>query len=338
MTNKDSEKNGPPIDNRLSGGGDTELLLRAIFPGESEMASRMRAFDWSTIDLGPPQEWPKNLRMAVSLCLTCRFPILIWWGLNLSVLYNDACIPFLGELKHPRYLGQPGRDCWEEIWDTIGPMLESVYATGEATWSDDSLHVFAPRRPREEVYVTFTYSPILAADGRSVQGIFCPCTETTERVVGTRRLETLRKLSAQALETRTVNAGCEEAAKVLAENPYDIPFAAIYLVNDEGTHAVLKSLVGFSQDTHSFPSAVSLAEGDLSPWPLAWCFKRGAAKRPLTLWRRACNYPEGLGLSLHPKRSCCPFLACNTRVSPVLPCLAWALAAYSMTPTGRFSI
>src|SRR5918992_5348578 len=243
--------------------------LERFFPGDSEMACRMRAFDWTTTDLGSPERWPENLRTAVSLCLTSRFPILIWWGPNLSILYNDAYIPFLGETKHPRYLGGRGQEVWKEIWDPIGPMLESVFKTGQATWSNDFLFFFARRLTREEVYVTFTYGPILAADGRSVQGVFCPCTETTERVVGARRLETLRKLGVQALERRRIDAACEGAAKVLAENPYDIPFAAIYLVNDAGTHAVLKSLVGFSEDAHPFPSAVSLAEGDLTPWPLA---------------------------------------------------------------------
>ena len=56
----------------------------------------MRSFDWSASDLGPPGRWPENLRTAVSLCLTSRFPILIWWGPDLNVLYNDAYIPFLG--------------------------------------------------------------------------------------------------------------------------------------------------------------------------------------------------------------------------------------------------
>src|SRR5690349_16902914 len=57
--------------------------LERLFPGDSEMAGRMRAFDWSKTDLGPPKGWPENLRVAVSLCLTSRFPILLWWGANL---------------------------------------------------------------------------------------------------------------------------------------------------------------------------------------------------------------------------------------------------------------
>src|SRR5262245_13252539 len=60
-------------------GGETDAFIRAIFPGESEMAGRMRDFDWSTTDLGPPQNWPENLRITARICLTSRFPIVVWW-------------------------------------------------------------------------------------------------------------------------------------------------------------------------------------------------------------------------------------------------------------------
>jgi PAS domain-containing protein len=223
--------------------------LERIFPGDSEMAGRMRAFDWSKTDLGPPAGWPENLRLAVSLCLTSRFPIILWWGPNFAVLYNDAYIPFLGEKKHPRVLGLLGRECWGEIWDTIGPMLEGVRATGTATWSEDALYFFARNLPREEVYVRYTYGPILSGDGRTVEGIFCPCTETTEQVVAARRLETLRKLAAKAPEARSVAAACREAARVLAEGSRDIPFAAVYVVDETGTQATLAATAGGEIDT-----------------------------------------------------------------------------------------
>ena len=75
--------------------------LIQIFPGDSEMAARTRAFDWSQHVLGSSAAWPQNLRIALSICLTSGFPTLLWWGPNLTVLYNDAYIPFLGETKHP---------------------------------------------------------------------------------------------------------------------------------------------------------------------------------------------------------------------------------------------
>jgi len=150
----------------------------------------------------------------------------MYWGADFSVLYNDEYISFLGEKKHPYFLGRPGRECWQEIWNTIGPMLEGVCETASATWSEDLMMFFARKLPLEEVYVRFTFGPILAADGKTVDGIFCPCTETTDRVVGERRLETLRKLGVQAAQAHTVEAACRESAEALAENPYATAYEA----------------------------------------------------------------------------------------------------------------
>ena len=253
-------------------GGDEEL--GRLFPGESELARRMRAFDWSGSDLGPPGRWPANLRTAVSLCLTSRFPILIWWGPDLRVLYNDAYIPFLGRSKHPSSLGRPGREVWAEIWDTIGPMLEGVRRTGAATWSGDLQFFFERDLPREEVHVRFTYGPILASDGRTVEGVFCPCTEITDAVVGARRLETLRQLGVKSPESRSFRAACAEAARVLSGDPHDIPFAAIYVVDEAGEGASLVASAGLPED-HPLPPSASTAAGDAAPWPLAAVLRSG---------------------------------------------------------------
>jgi PAS domain S-box-containing protein len=243
--------------------------LERLFPGDSEMAGRMRAFDWSATAFGPPENWPENLRVAVSICLPCRLPILLWWGPKACLLYNDAYLSWLTEEKHPRALGRPGIECWPEIWDVIGPMMESVLATGKATWSEDMEMYFNRRLPKEEVYITYTYAPILAPDGQTVDGIFNPATETTEKVVGARRLETLRKLGVRSPETRTVEAACHQAAAVLSENPRDIPFAAIYLVNATGAEAIMSAAM-IPEGEYLLPHSVSLSRDDSpSPWPLA---------------------------------------------------------------------
>jgi PAS domain-containing protein len=167
----------------------------AVLTGGGEMGERTRMLDWSQSPVGPPARWPHSLKAAVSICLGSRHPIVVWWGNpEYTQFYNDAYISYLGAHKHPASLGRSGRECWSEIWPTIGPMLEGVYASGEATWSEDLLLVLDRNLPREETYFTFSYSPIRDDDG-SIGGIFCACNETTGRVLGERRLRTLRDLS-----------------------------------------------------------------------------------------------------------------------------------------------
>ncbi len=233
--------------------------LERLFPGKSELAQLMRSLDWSKTDLASPLEWSEECRVAVKLCLSSGIPIVIYWGPQYTVLYNDSYISFLNDSKHPFYLGKPAAECWAEIWDVMEPMLSSVYSTGQATWSKDVQMFFSRRLPLEEVYIRFTFGPILAADGVTVQGVFCPCTETTEQCIRGRRLETLDKLSILVDRTCTAMSVSQKCAEVLAQNPYDISFATLYLVDEAGNTAVLNASAGLN-NLNSFPSSVLIDE------------------------------------------------------------------------------
>ena len=191
------------------------------------MAERIRALDWSQTSLGPMERWPEPLKTAVAICLNSRFPMVIWWGPDLILIYNDGWRPILGETKHPRALGSPGRAIWPEIWDVIGPMLEKVMATGEASWEDDGLLMVDRHGYVEEAYFTWSYSPIPDGAG-GIGGAFTAVTETTDRVLGQRRTATLRELAARSLEARQVDEACDIAAQTLATNPSDLPSAMVY--------------------------------------------------------------------------------------------------------------
>ena len=200
-------------------------LVHLVFPGDSEMAARMRIYDWEKTPLGPVENWPQSLRTSVSICLASRFPIVLYWGPEYVVLYNDAYSQILGA-KHPWALGQTCRNCWAEIWDTIGPMLDGVVSTGKATWSDDFLLMLERFGYREECYFSFSFSPVQVESGL-VGGIFTAVIETTANVIGERRLRTLRDLAARAVAATSEQNVWQTAASTLAENDKDLPFAVL---------------------------------------------------------------------------------------------------------------
>ena len=124
------------------------------------MGALTRALDWAATPLGPPEGWPPGLRTAVRLVLNTRHPMFLWWGPELIQLYNDAYRRTMGPERHPSALGQPGRACWAEIWDTIGPQIAFVMAGRGATWQEDQLVPVTRHGRREDVWWTYGYSPI----------------------------------------------------------------------------------------------------------------------------------------------------------------------------------
>ncbi|MBB5135884.1 PAS domain S-box-containing protein [Thermocatellispora tengchongensis] len=203
-------------------------MRAALFAGEGEMAACMRSLDWGRTPLGEPEQWPESLRNAVRIVLGSRFPMFVFWGRELYQLYNDAYLPILGENKHPRALVQPAAECWPEIWDVVGPMFESVLATGVANYVEDQLLWLQRNGFVEETYFTYSYSPAPDDDG-SVGGVFCACFETTRRVQGKRRLQLARDAAARAAGGTTADDACARAAEALEGSP-DLPFALFYRV------------------------------------------------------------------------------------------------------------
>jgi PAS domain S-box-containing protein len=205
-----------------------------LMSGGGDMGALMRAHDWSRTPFGPVSTWPQSLRTALRICLDSRFPIVIWWGPELRLLYNDACMPGLGTTKHPRALGAPGPEVWSDVWETIGPMLEGVMRTGQATWENDQLLLFDRHGYVEESYWTYSYSAIRLSSGE-VGGVFSVVHEVTDRVLSARRLETLREVADQVVQAKNEVDACTLAMQSILHNRADCPYAKIYLL--EGNKA-----------------------------------------------------------------------------------------------------
>jgi hypothetical protein len=131
-----------------------------------------------------------------------QFPIIIHWGWpDLVVLYNDAFIPMIGT-KHPGALGTRLFDSWPELRPTIEGMLETVLTAGKAALAENLLHVYDRHGYLEERYFTVSFNPIMLDSGEP-GGSFTFIHNITDKVIGERRLRTLRDLAARAAHTAT---------------------------------------------------------------------------------------------------------------------------------------
>jgi PAS domain S-box-containing protein len=224
------------------------------------MSRLIRERDWAQTPLGPIKDWPQSLKTSVSICLASRFPIVLYWGPDCVVLYNDAYRTILGS-KHPWALGQRCQDCWAEIWDTIGPMLAGVVQSGEATWSNDLLLVLNRYGYAEECYFSFSFSPVRVEAG-AVGGVFTAVIETTENIIGERRLRTLRDLAAKAVAAKNEDNAYRIAAETLSENSRDIPFSAFCAVANKQFHILFSTGIPADHPLQSLlsGSASNLAE------------------------------------------------------------------------------
>ncbi|MDN3625462.1 PAS domain S-box protein [Methylobacterium isbiliense] len=218
--------------------GPDPLSSPDFLAGGGEMGARMRAFAWDRTALGPPESWPQSLKVVTRILLTSRYAMWMAYGQDLTFFCNDAYLPTLG-VKEAWALGSPSTAVWAEIWPDIGPRIDRVLRTGEATW-DEGLLLFLERSGApEETYHTFSYSPV-PGDAGGVAGMLCVVTEETERVIGERRLKTLRDLASHLAGARTSQEVAAATGRSLDANRRDLPFALTYLfdVNGRAAHPV----------------------------------------------------------------------------------------------------
>ena len=157
--------------------------------GGGEMGQLIRSKDWSKTPVGTPDLWPQSLRTTLSIILNSKFPMFLWWGEELTCFYNDAYRPSLGiEGKHPNILGQKAEEAWSEIWPIIFPLIKKVLNGEGGVWSENQLIPIYRNGKLEDVYWTFSYSPVLD-ESEKIAGVMVVCTETTETVTAFKKLE-----------------------------------------------------------------------------------------------------------------------------------------------------
>jgi signal transduction histidine kinase len=219
-----------PTGPTISSGRPSEWPL-----GGGELGSLIRAFDWSATSLGPKDDWPQSLKTAVDILLQSPVPIVMLWGPDGVMIYNDAYSGFAGA-RHPRLLGSKVLEGWPEVADFNANVMRVGLGGGTLAYRDQHLVLYR-HGVAEDVWMNLDYSPVLNEDGVPA-GVLAIVVETTGRVMSERRLRTLREIGSRTAGLGDVDAVCRAAVEAMAQNPGDIPAASLHLLRG-GDEAVL---------------------------------------------------------------------------------------------------
>ncbi|WP_210526664.1 PAS domain-containing hybrid sensor histidine kinase/response regulator [Rubellimicrobium arenae] len=175
----------------------TEAIDCGWLAASGETGRLIAGRDWSATPLGTIDTWPQSLRTALGIVLRSPVPIVMLWGPDGIMLYNDAYSGFAGG-RHPQLLGSKVREGWAEVADFNDNVMRVVLAGGTLAYKDMELTLYRHGRP-EQVWMNLDYSPVLDEEGRPV-GVIAIVVETTERVQADRRLEAERERLLQLFE------------------------------------------------------------------------------------------------------------------------------------------
>ena len=160
------------------------------FPAAGETGALIASRDWSPTSLGPIEHWPQSLRAALGMVLLSPVPMVLLWGEDGVMLYNDAYSVFAGG-RHPQLLGSKVREGWPEVAAFNDNVMRVGLSGGTLSYKDQELTLHRHGRP-EQVWMNLDYSPVFDDRG-SPAGVIAIVVETTERVLAERRVDAERK-------------------------------------------------------------------------------------------------------------------------------------------------
>ena len=161
------------------------------------MASVIRSFDWSSTALGSIERWPQSLKAITGFLVRSRVPIVLLWGSDGTMIYNDAYSVFAGG-RHPQLLGSKVREGWPEVANFNDNVMKVGLAGGTLAYKDQELTLYRNGKP-EQVWMNLDYSPVFDERGKP-GGVIAIVIETTDRVLADRRVAAEQERQGQLLK------------------------------------------------------------------------------------------------------------------------------------------
>ena len=223
--------------------------------GGGEMAGLIRNFDWSSTALGPMELWPQSLKTATGIMVQSPIPIVMLWGEDGIMIYNDSYSVFAGG-RHPQLLGSKVLEGWPEVADFNRNVMETGLAGKTLSYKDTPL-ILNRKGTGEEVALDLNYSPIMGENGKPA-GVLSIVVETTQRVRNERALATLREIGSIDFKEKSLDLIYENVANILGNNEKDFPFVKVYTIGKDKKSAQAIASTGIEIGHPYFPDWVDL--------------------------------------------------------------------------------
>ncbi|KAK5165148.1 uncharacterized protein LTR77_009246 [Saxophila tyrrhenica] len=208
---------------------DPQDWTRFPVDGLSQWVEYVRTFDWASTAIGPMEHWSDLLRSCALHVMAHPHARLVVWGEQRTVIYNEACIPLVGQ-RHPACLGQPVAEAWAELWTEICPMVEQSF--NGKTLKLEQLPLLTRRNGApEETYWDAVALPVVGEGGK-IFGQFLELTEMTRAVTGIRRRNMVVKIRQKINTAETLPELWSCFLNGLEEVSEDVPFALVYAASD----------------------------------------------------------------------------------------------------------
>lgn len=151
----------------------------SFLQGQGVVRALLRQAAWQVHPLGAPESWPAELRFACGLIFDSAVPMLVMWGPDQRLVYNDAYVEVLAD-KHPMALGAPLAEVWPEVMERVGPLVARVLE-GESFHFENAPFVLVRHGLPETAWFDFSYNPLRIAEA-GIGGVLAIITETTRQM------------------------------------------------------------------------------------------------------------------------------------------------------------
>ena len=193
------------------------------------MAGLIAGYDWSASGLGPVENWPASLRTITAYLLHCQVPLVLLWGEDGIMIYNDAYSEFAAG-AHPALLGSKVREGWPEVADFNDNVMRVGLSGGTLAYKNHMLTLHRNGRP-EPVWMNLDYSPVYDETGKPA-GVLAIVVETTDAVRADAALRDLNETLEDRTEERLRELSRSQTQfRLLVQGVTDY---AIYMLDPEG--------------------------------------------------------------------------------------------------------